>query len=200
MAKASKKIILKNVRASYANVFTPRAKLSGEGEEYSIQVILKNDHPQLATLKSAIKEVAEIAFPGKSLGGLKLGLRDAAKEGKDSGALENAMFFNARSQSKPQVIRGSRVVDSAEDFYSGCYMNISISVYDYDVSGSRGITFGLGNIQFARDGERLDGRTNAFEEFDIIEEDDADVVTLEPASDGSPTPAPAATGTDDDIW
>ena len=68
MAATSKRIILKGALCSYVNVFAPRQKMSGDGSEYSIQLILPKKHPQLADLKAAIGEVAKQAFPKKKLG------------------------------------------------------------------------------------------------------------------------------------
>ena len=45
-----------------------------------------------------------------------------------------------------------------------------MSVFAYDKAGNRGISFGLNNVQKLGDGERLDGRLKAEDDFDPIED------------------------------
>ena len=58
--------------------------------------------------------------------------------------------------------------------YSGCYIRASINIYPFNANGNRGIAAGLSNIQFWEDGEPLNGRVRAEDEFDALDDDDAD--------------------------
>ena len=58
--------------------------------------------------------------------------------------------------------------------YSGCYIRASINIYPFNANGTRGIAAGLSNIQFWEDGEPLNGRVRAEDEFDALDDDDAD--------------------------
>ena len=59
--------------------------------------------------------------------------------------------------------------------YSGCYIRASINIYPFNANGNRGIAAGLSNIQFWEDGEPLNGRVRAEDEFDALDaEDDED--------------------------
>jgi hypothetical protein len=40
-----------------------------------------------------------------------------------------------------------------------------MNAYAYDVSGNRGVSFGLGNVQKVADGEALSSRTTAEDDF-----------------------------------
>ena len=56
----------------------------------------------------------------------------------------------------------------------GCYIRASINIYPFNANGNRGIAAGLSNIQFWEDGEPLNGRVRAEDEFDALDDDDAD--------------------------
>jgi hypothetical protein len=52
----------------------------------------------------------------------------------------------------------------------------TLTAYAYDTAGNIGVAFGLQNLQFVRDGEeRFDGRTNAADDFDVIDDPDASI-------------------------
>ena len=88
---------------------------------------------------------------------------------------KKCMFVNATSKDAPQVVdrRVQRVTDPMM-VYSGCYCNVTVNFYPFNINGNRGVAAGLGNVQFVRDGERLSGRASAESEFDVLE--DADVL------------------------
>lgn len=56
--------------------------------------------------------------------------------------------------------------------YSGCYCNVTVNFYPFNINGNRGVAAGLCNVQFVRDGERLSGRASAESEFDVLEDED----------------------------
>ena len=49
------------------------------------------------------------------------------------------------------------------------YVRASISFYPFNTNGNRGIACGLQNIQFWCDGEPLNGRVRAEDEFDALD-------------------------------
>ena len=58
------------------------------------------------------------------------------------------------------------------EVYSGCYGRISVNFYGYNSNGNRGVAAGLGNIQKLKDGEALSSRTNAEDDFEVVEDED----------------------------
>ena len=50
--------------------------------------------------------------------------------------------------------------------------------FTYDTNGSKGVSFGLQNLQKLRDGERIDGRMRPEDEFEAIESGAADLDDL----------------------
>ena len=69
-------------------------------------------------------------------------------------------------------------------------MRFSITAFGYDVKGNKGISFALNNVQKWADGERLDGRVRAEDEFSAEAPVTADLSDLE----GTPAPAAGADG------
>jgi hypothetical protein len=57
-----------------------------------------------------------------------------------------------------------------DEIYSGCYCNITVSLYAYDKPENKGIGVGLNNIQLIKRGERLSGAPDAEEEFEVLED------------------------------
>lgn len=98
---------------------------------------------------------------------------------------EGSAFVNARSDSKPGIVsifpgsdgKPAPVTDESK-VYPGVIVNVSVDVYTYGKSGNNGVAAGLGNVQVVRDGERLDSRVNAKDEFDADADAAADLSDL----------------------
>lgn len=83
-------------------------------------------------------------------------------------------FVSAWSESAPGLVdryAGSdgkpvKILTPSQDkFYPGCTVNASLNPFLYDQAGNRGVAFGLNNLQFWSDGERLDNRVAAEDDF-----------------------------------
>ena len=74
--------------------------------------------------------------------------------------------ISVSSKNKPGVVDAdlNEIIDKTA-IVSGDYGRASINAYGYDVSGNRGVSFGLNNIQFLEKGEPLGGRTRAEDDF-----------------------------------
>lgn len=175
------KVLLTNVRLSYANLFTPKAANEGAEEKYSVSLLIdKEDTDTVEIIKHAIKNAAEAGvanFGGKVPKTYKQPLRDGDE--KEQAEYQDHYFINANSKIKPRVVgtlmdpETKKAIDLTEDeVYSGCYANVSVNFYSYNVSGNKGIAAGLGNVQKIKDGERLGGALAAVEEeFEFTEAD-----------------------------
>lgn len=181
------KLILKNVRFSYANVFTPKAITEGADLKYSVSALIDKNHPQLAEIKEAIsKAIAEgvdrQVFTAKEGEAFKAGqfpsnfknpLRDGDKDKPGNEEYKGMYFIAANSKDKPTILSTERdeftkkLLELSEaDFYSGCYGNISLNLYAFKKAGNIGIGAGLNGCQKTKDGERLSGGSSAWEDFD----------------------------------
>ena len=87
-----------------------------------------------------------------------------------------SVYINVRSKQPPGIVsrfagedgRPLRITDPSE-VYSGCQVRASLNVFAYDRAGNRGISLGLNNVQKLADGERLDGRLKAEDDFEALE-------------------------------
>lgn len=73
----------------------------------------------------------------------------------------------------PGVVDRKRVkITDPLAIYSGCYIRAAVNFYPFNANGNRGIACGLQNIQFWEDGEPLNGRVRAEDEFDSLDDED----------------------------
>ena len=107
-------------------------------------------------------------------GNFKKPVRDGAEKAGLAGYGEGKLFANLSSKMRPGLIGLDRqpILD-AEEFYPGCYARATITAYAYDNKG-KGVAFGLQNLMKVKDGERLDSRTDANEDFADTSDEDLD--------------------------
>ena len=178
------KIVTGVCRLSYANIWQAKS-INGGSPKFSTSVLIpKSDTKTIAKVKAAIQaayEEGEGKLKGNSksvpsLASLKTPLRDGDTERPDDEAYAGHWFLNANSNTAPGVVDASRepIYDTSE-IYSGVYARVSLSFYAFNSNGNRGIACGLQNIQFWCDGEPLNGRVRAEDEFDALDDvDDED--------------------------
>ena len=169
-AKSAKtKFVTGKVRFSFVHVFEPAETLNGS-LKYSASILIpKSDKDTVARFNKAFEETkqANAAFFGGSIPKvLKGGLRDGDTEKDDP--IYAGHYFNANSNEKPGVVdQDVNPIIDKDEFYSGCYGRASITMYPYDASGSKGIAFGLNNVQKLEDGEKFGGATSAAADFAV---------------------------------
>ena len=165
------KVVTKKVRLSYLNVFEARSQEGGEAKFSVCVIVPKTDKATLEKLHAAVEETKlegkTKKWGGKIPNGLKLPIRDGDEERPDKEEFKNAYFFNASSKIKPLVLDtdGEPLLDNSE-LYSGCYGRVSVNLYPYDVSGSKGVAVGLNAVKKVADGERLAGSGASAADFD----------------------------------
>jgi hypothetical protein len=104
----------------------------------------------------------------------KRAIRDGAEKADLAGYGEGKLFANLSSKMRPGLIdRDQAPITNPEDFYPGCYARGTITCYSYDNKG-KGVAFGLQNLMKVKDGERLDSRTDAAEDFSEVDDGDLD--------------------------
>jgi hypothetical protein len=160
------KVILTGVRFAYAHVFKAYAMEQGDEEKYSVTVIIpKDDYKNLDKVEDAIYAAIEAGKGKLGKGKFKTPLHDGDEKKPDDENFANCFYFNASTKRKPQVVdENLDPILDADEFYSGCYGNVSVNFYAYD-NRSKGIAAGLNNIQKTEDGERLAGGTTAAQDF-----------------------------------
>ena len=171
-------------RLSYAYVWEPRRNDDeNSSPKYSTVLLIdKKDKKTLDKIEKAI-EAAKIAGKTKLANAkgvipknIKTPLRDADEEECDNEEYKGMMFINANSYNKPQIVDRhlNKIIDTNE-VYSGCYANVTVNFYAFDVGTNKGIAAGLGNIQKVKDGERLSGGASAEDDFEALDEDEDDI-------------------------
>ena len=143
----------------------------------------------LTSLKKAALAAAEAKWPGKvaemiqkhkasiAAGGpflFRLPFRTDAKEGYPDGAT----FINVRTERAPQCVYAHAAPGTdkpelipaekiSEVLYAGAQVRASLNAFAYDTKGNKGVSFALNNVQKLGEGERLDNRTAAIDEFAV---------------------------------
>ena len=178
-------------RVSYPTVFTPRLNSTKEepAYEYSVQALFEKDAD--FTALEALEKAAKIKRWGvdesKWPKNLRSPFKDQGDRAKDvngkmvlpNGCVEGAQYLDLKSKEKPAVVDGrlKQITDESQ-FYAGCYALASIIAYTYDVTGNRGVSFGLMHLQKVAEGEPFGNRTTPEQDFSPIEgsgeDEDAD--------------------------
>lgn len=168
--------ILEEVRVSFVNIVEPVANLSGD-LKYSLQVHISKD--DTANVKRAQELVDKAIAKGKATiwGGkvpkfryqpLRDGDQELADGDQEAPCYKGVIFLNASSsfKFKPGIVdENLQPVTDPDKIYSGCYCHVQLSAYPYKNSGNCGVGWGLQNVMFVSDGDRLDGRMDAKDAF-----------------------------------
>ena len=178
--------------ASYPTLATPDEK-----GKYGIQLVFTKD-ADITEIKRAALSVLKEKYGEKLNGGkivsldtahgkanflragnltLRLPWRDDPDvlENKGYTGLGGVVFIGARTKQPPGVVStvpnqdGKPSVIEPEAIYPGAIVKALIRAYSYDTDGSLGAALALDGVQFIRDGERLDGRSNVQDVFDADE-------------------------------
>ncbi len=175
----STKVITGKCRASFVHLFEPHST-NGSEPKYSVSLIIpKSDTETISKIQAAIDEAIQNGIAskwgGKRPATLKTPLRDGDEERPDDAAYANSYFINCNSVERPGVVDRKRIpVTDPTMIYSGCYIRASINIYPFNTNGNRGVGAGLGNVQFWEDGNPLNGRMRAEDEFDSLDAEDED--------------------------
>jgi hypothetical protein len=173
-----KRVITPLCRLSFPNLFQPRVGPSGGDPKYSCALVFE-EGADLTGLKRAIlaaaaeKWGADKARAMFEAGKLRNPIRTDWEE--RPGYPENSSYINCSSkQENPPGTVGPwedpatgkpEILTDPKEFYPGVYVRADIRAFAYDVSGNKGVSFGLNNIQKVRDGDRFDSRVAAVDAF-----------------------------------
>lgn len=178
------KLVTPVFRASFPQLFVPKAMQEGQTPKYSVSAVFepdkfsKPDQDRWAAIQKLLDDVCLEKFKKKMTdlpGNFKRAIRDGNEKADLEGYGEGKVFANLSSKLKPGVVDAQGNDMEPDDIYPGCYLRATVSAYAYDQGGGKGVALGLQNIRFVRDGERLDARTDAGEDFaDVEDERDED--------------------------
>ena len=169
---------------SYPHLFEPtkvNQNNASEKAKYSASFVFAPG-VDLTDLKAAAAEAGLRKWGGKFEGmvkekKLRLPFRTDAVE---KGYAEGSVFINARSDNKPGLVMPfagedgrPANVENPDIMYPGSRVRASLVAFAYDTLGNMGVSFALGNVQWLGDGERLDSRVAAADDFTVVDDAEA---------------------------
>ena len=156
------RMTIDKVRLAYCHLDVPRASAEGADPKFSCVMIIPKDHPQVAEIKSRIKEAVAAKFGDKPPKGLRNPLRDGdeidaeTNERMRGPEFANAYALSASGKRQPNIIVGkSKSAPQAEHLRSGHYASVKVNFYGYDTAGNRGVAAGLNGLWITHPGEPL---------------------------------------------
>lgn len=200
------RLYLPNVRISYPHLFQPRAVRQGDTPKFGCQLLIPVNAPAYPENQIPGNSLVEQLWNARhkivqdEMGGIAPTNPQKELPCKQGDLLvqqhpEYAGFWvlSANSTTAPHVVdENVQPVMDQSKIYAGCFVNASIGLFVYDNMG-KGIAAGLNGVQFARDGERLDGRPAAGDLFQAIPGAPTPVATppgYHPGAMGAPAQPP----------
>jgi hypothetical protein len=186
-AAKSDKLTTPIFRVSFPSVFKPRqAQNPTEEPKYEITMLFPKGTDLTPLLKAAV-QAAEAKWgsdrrkwPGvlatldpktylSPVGGqTPWPFRDGDTAAYDGYA--GMISLKATSKTRPGIVaaNGQTLIEDESDFYAGCWARATVVAFAYD-NKSKGVSFGLNNLQKIRDDEAFSGRGNPLADFDAVE-------------------------------
>ena len=167
----STKCITPPFRATYVRVYEPAQEQNGD-MAYSIQMIFPQD-ADLKEMKACANEAMAKKFgQDKSAWPKGSQVHNPFRSGNDDRDPEtqpeykDSIFMKAKTKNQPGLVdENVQPIMDQDAFYSGCYARASVSFYAFDKAGNKGVGLALNNVMKIKDGDRLDGRMAAEDEF-----------------------------------
>lgn len=175
MEKLETKVILKNVRLSYAHLFEPRAMEGSDEKKYScVALISKTDTDSIERLRAGVANAIKNANLQRL--SVQAALDKLVHDGdeRDSESYKGMWYVNAKTDKKPNVCKVSGdgksllPVTDEEEVYSGCFAMMSFNLHAYNRNGNMGVGAYIRSVCKTADGERLSGGVaNASDDFGL---------------------------------
>lgn len=180
------KVITPKGRVSYPHLFEPQIPPNQVDPVYSCTLVFESGS-DLSALEKAAESVGQEKWGDKYAALKKTGKIRAPfrLDGEEKGYPEGSIFINIKSKAQPGIVsiypgedgKPAKITDPGL-IYAGCYVRASVRAFAYDVNGNKGVSFALNNVQKVADGDRLDGRSRAEDEFEADGNASADLDDL----------------------
>lgn len=160
-------------RMSFPNLFEAK-QINGEGDpKFGCTMVFEPNAPGLQQMRDAVQKVINTKWNGKTPDKYKDPFIDGDETGRPEYRGKIVVRFTSKADKRPQIVGAMKepISDPAK-IYSGCWCKVSYNAYGWTFMGRSGVSFGLGHVQFCRDGERFDGRGTADSVFDNFEDGD----------------------------
>jgi len=157
----------------FPNVFTPQ---EFNGKTKFNMTLVFDEGEDLSKIEKLIEEKGKEAFGKWSPKTMVSALKDGdTKDEEKYPAFQGKMFISIASNYMPQLIDMARepILDEGE-FYAGCFARASITAYDWEYMGKKGVSLNLCNVQKMADGKAFgSSKKNAVDEFDAVVSEDS---------------------------
>lgn len=194
MSKSSPRLITPVAILSYPHLKAPQKSTNPGGKDkYSVSLVFTKESlstPDGAKLFQAMQDAARAAGVAKFGDQFEALLkaptfhRGFRRDWETKGYPQDSVFINARSEQRPGLVYSyatpgtntpARVPDDKIDsvFYPGALVRASVTAFAFINSGNKGLGFAINNLQFIKDGERLDNRVAAENEFTVLNQEPA---------------------------
>ena len=151
----AKKIMLKNVRLSFPDLYK-KSTFNGQEGKYGATLLLdKMDEDAYEALTSEIQ--AQLAEAKVKVSKDKWFLKDGDDSEYDG--YEGMYSIKASNNQRPTLVDKDAVMSVPEDelFYAGCYVNVSIGIWIQNNNYGKRVNCNLLGVQFVKDGKPMGG-------------------------------------------
>ncbi len=166
---------------SYPALFEPKPNPSGV-MKYSCSLLIdKKNEAGVKAIRAAIAKATQKGkegiwnskIPKFRYEPLRDGDEELASGEKTDKIYEGKFFLNCSANDAPGVVGpdAQPLMDQSQ-IYAGCVVRADVKPFPYKNSGNQGIGWGLNNMMLVRDGQRLDGRSNATDAFAKFADDE----------------------------
>lgn len=177
----SVQLYLPNIRISYPTLFTPRAVRPGDTPKFGAQLMIPVDAPAdprnqvpgntlIEQIWGARHQIWQAEFGGVEITNpqKELPFKDGNTLAQKHPEYVGYWILSANSRNKPHTVDENvqPIIDESK-IYAGCFVNASVGLFSYENMG-KGIACGLNGVQYASEGERLDGRPAAADLFQAV--------------------------------
>lgn len=178
------KVVLKNVRLSFPDLFTAKAFQAGDEPKYKATFLVEKGSDMEKTIEAAVKQVAKDKWNTKADSVLKSIRNNPNKfcfqdgDSRDYDGYQGMMALSSSNKARPLLIDRDKTPLTAADGrpYAGCYVNATVELFAYDKSGN-GIAASLKGVQFVKDGDAFGGGAPAspdeFDDLGVEDEEDS---------------------------
>lgn len=149
------------------------------GGKFALSIPLpKSDKEAFKELQEVIRNAAVKKWgeEARDLKGVKTFIDDC--EGDEDPVYNGCLKFSAKATRRPGLVYLNMDPVEKEDiedvFYPGAFIRVSVNAYGTETGGGKTVAFGLNNVMFVRDGERIGGGSKADEDFANFKDDSYD--------------------------
>jgi hypothetical protein len=161
---------------SFPTLFSPRPRSAGAEPVYQCSLLFdlaaQKDPAYQALRQAVLEEIDDKNGSGKArdkafMTGVRSPFRPTTEKQYKGYDIPGGIFISPWTKTRPGLVDAQRnEIVVAEDVWPGQLARATVSPFWYNTSGNRGVSFALNNLQICADGERLDGRRAAKDEFD----------------------------------